>query len=79
MERPVNYRRWFFIRPPEEVVQVAVEEALRQLITQIFAGRRHIIVIRRELPRGYKRDCVNGHRIEQDRTRRTDDHKSEAN
>jgi hypothetical protein len=51
MERPVNYRRWFFILPPEEVVQVAVEEALRQLITQIFAGRCRIIVIRRELPR----------------------------
>jgi hypothetical protein len=32
-------------------VQVAVEKALRQLITQIFAGRRRIIVIRRELPR----------------------------
>jgi hypothetical protein len=51
MERPVNYRRWFFIRPPGEVVQVAVQEALRQLITQIFAGRCPIIVIRRELPR----------------------------
>jgi hypothetical protein len=36
---------------PEEVVQVAVEEALRRLITQIFAGRCRIIVIRRELPR----------------------------
>jgi len=51
MERPVNYRHWFSFFPPEEVVQVAVEEALRQLITQIFAGRCRIIVIRRELPR----------------------------
>jgi hypothetical protein len=30
MERPVNYRRWFFIVASKEVVQVAVEEALRQ-------------------------------------------------
>jgi hypothetical protein len=51
MERPVNYRQWFFILSSEEVVQVAVEEALRRLITQIFAGRCRIIVIRRELPR----------------------------
>ena len=41
----------FSFFPPEEVVQVAVEEALRRLITQIFAGRCRIIVIRRELPR----------------------------
>jgi hypothetical protein len=37
------------------------------------------VVFRGRVLRGYKRDCVNGHRIEQDRTRRTDDHKSEAN
>jgi len=50
MERPVNYWQWFSFLPSEEVVQVAVEEALRRLITQIFAGRCRIIVIRRELP-----------------------------
>jgi hypothetical protein len=61
MERPVIGNGFSFF-PPEEVVQAAVEEALRRLLTQIFAGRCRIIVIRRELPRticaGWSKDFL---------------------